>query len=565
MCGVLMASVLLASGVNAHLRGKLFVALGDSVIDGPVTFRMPVGWNVSEHAGDGDSTWHTAADPSGAGRSVTVIRQRVDRILAPVEYLHLSGQFAGATPESRSDAISLDGWPAQTLQWSLHTDNAETEILACSCVLPSAQAITVRIERTSGSLGLTDERLLQQMVQAMRCSETPAAGPALIDGAAFSAPSGYLLCPPTDPLRTDRTMLSQGSDGSWISIEIAPIWLNEPSLATLGSILASRQGLDMRDPLDAERWLAAEITQERPDLWKIDPRDPEDRAVHRRAYVLGGKGNLGVLVSLSVSASLNSEASLDNAWSLLQGRVQMTGTADLKPMMASAQQLLANAITPSTNDEQWWLWSHDGIPRGWTHCFTDVTDNTPVRQTIRYNWEGTAECIWQGWNLLAATNAHMSRSDCETDPDSQLQFFFATYNGFSNPLTTVIDLQNKRGSPFKMEKPSAFATSEQWPSLLQKPPAQPAAMWTDRFPGNEDDLLVGPLLLTIQQAASDSPDLTCSAVQIDGSGAMSRWYFNSSGALDHADFAGGWSLRPVPRAEIDSAVGSDRRLTVRGP
>jgi hypothetical protein len=117
----------------------------------------------------------------------------------------------------------------------------------------------------------------------------------------------------------------------------------------------------------------------------------------------------------------------------------------------------------------------------------------------------------------------------------------------NDAINSTIKFRGLTPSVEQLPLPPNFVVSVRLPDILAKAPAGDSAIWTDRFVGDEGDFLLRPILLTVHRAGGFVE------VQINGSGQLSRWHFDRNGALEHADFPGGLTLRPATETEISAA------------
>jgi len=567
---VLGGAVGLAALVDWGLRRAQSVSMSEPILDGPISFRVPANWRLSSYIGPGGISSRQAVEPGGRGRKLTFIRQRVDRLMPPLEYMARTGQFPQNADDADYAPITLGGFPGLCARWTtvrLSADGPAEPIttVCCGAVLPSRQAVSIRME-TPGTLEKSDWKLIRQVLQSLTVPNLQPTSATTLDfpeGIRISLPDGFVLLPEPDPLRNQRTMVHQSKLGGWLSAEFVPVEFNSnlPS-GWLLSALAAREQLDWRDPAQTEKWLNADVIREQDDRWRIDPRDSVNPAllIHRRAYLIAGKTSQGLLIVLTAQYP-SGEADLDQAFGALQDKIQLGGSADLNALL-SAGAAAAEAAPAQEPGEQWWLWSRSGGAEGWTHAYVDPSGQTPVRDTLRRDWQGNVTRVAQRWGLGAGSAGSWSqtaRYDSQTDEEPT----FVAGTRFADPVATSLRMRSGQEYPATMPRSPAFVSSAHFPGLLATIRQLPAALWTDRFPGNEADPFAAPILLLVR-GGPDAGPLRCIEAQIDGTGQISRWYFRPDGALDHADFPGQLTLRPSTPGAIESALRTDPRLTLRG-
>jgi hypothetical protein len=559
---VLCGAIGLAALVDSVVRRANAITMSDPIELSPITFELPADWRIAPTP---TGAGREADEQGGLGRKLTVTVQHVPRIFSPVEYLERTGQLPQNLDQVEFSPFTIAGFPGICARWmGLKWDASGTTVphgAFCFCVvLPSYDAVTIRLDKPA-ALESADLRVLQFVLGSLRApSQTPVSGNSIdLDGGAHIAvPDDFLIYPQPDPLRSDRTILRTTDDGGWISAQFIPILaVDESNQTSLREALEINEGLDPRDPGQAGKWLNANFTTENNSRIKIDPGDSSDLLIERRAYVFPGQGSSALLVLLTAQAPAG-DSELDEAVSQLTGAIQIKSSADLPTMLKAGKAAEPGKSSHSLAGEQWWLWTRAGKTEGWSHFFPDSSGKSPTLQTVRHGWEGGAIRITQRWglgNTPAGFWASVARFDGTDQPTFLLQSNIA-----GGQITTQIRLVDTQSTTVAL--PDGFVSSAAFPQMLSSIDS-PAAVWTDRFIGCEAELLPWPILLRMQSVSASQG--TCVEAEVNGTGQLSRWYFDKDGSLDHADFAGGWSLRTATTAEIQSAVAGDDALTLQGP
>jgi len=570
MCGVLGATVGLAALVDHRLRDALFLPLTNPISEGSITFRLPAGWKISTRIDEGGSLIQTAVDPQpGSERVMTISVQRVERLMPPVEYLHISGRLAGNLREQPADSITIDGWPGQYMPWfgARRSGDAavEVEALVCCVILPDYQAVTLRLEKPA-VLDPADRRLVREVIDSMSFGglDHPQPGTlALGNDASVDIPADFVVFPQPDPLRRDRMIVSQTPQGQWISAQLIPLLLANQPVESLRQILAADEHQDSRDPGQAKRWLVAQVSAAGPDHWLIDPEPIErpELLVHHLATLTTNDKGQGLLVVLTATNPAGDD-DLDQVWSQLETRIHLGGSTDLTGLLSTGAAAVADKAPLSTPPRQsWQLWWRGNSAQGWTMEDTDSSGKARFRQTRWRNWEGTITQMLEQCSPLEQAGDYsiqVQRSDAEAEPFSRFITLFEESTNVSDTISTRVGLLE----PTVVDRPPAFVPSTAMGGWLANLPPKPLALWTDRFQGAAAELLFTPLLLLVHPVDSAAKDLRCFEVELSGTGQLSRWYFRPDGALDHADFPGKLALRPSTLAQVQSAMGNDPRLTV---
>jgi hypothetical protein len=571
---VLGGTLALAAMLDSHLRRVQAIEFAPAISDDTFSFQFPADWKSWTRQSDANTATYVASDSSaGAERTLTVTRQRLPRAIPPAEYILRADPLTGDRSPEEFKGITLDGWPGQSINWEARRAmgvDSEFQFSFCTAVvLPNDQAILIRLDK-SGPIDPGDRQLYQQMLDRVHIAAArPIAGGTiqLAHNISVSILSELSLYPASDPLREERMAAMIDDDGAWISAEFVPVAIpgNEPSNSLVAGLCA-REQLDPRDPGLAYRWLRAGISAEGPpNRWTIQPPDsPNDAIAPRRiAHLLTGDGGWGLLVILSAEPPA-STADPESLWDELPAKIHIAKSQTLDADLQTGANIARAASAPQqaavVADAPWWLWSRTSIPIGYSQSDSKYA----VRYTVRRNWNGTVTAAFQQWGVTSDTGQPvgiMKRSDAEAGPSDPLVPLYDEFTTVSaDAISTIINGPGRTEAPSSIPFTSSFVMSRYLPSLLSHVQTQ-AAIWTDRFPAVEAELFPSPLLL-VARRCPDVGNLRCVEADVNGTGALSRWYFRADGTLDHADFAGDLHLRPTTAGEVQSAFAGDRRLTI---
>jgi hypothetical protein len=546
------AAVGIAAMTDKALVTSQTVTLGAPILAGPVTYRLPENWPVST-ASDSGATIHRAVDPNEEdGRNITVFLDRVDHLMAPLIYLQRTDQLPQSSGSVVLQPLQLKGFPAQTVRWVTQADGGTKSVICCCVMLPSLQALTIRLER-GDVFQEDDQELLEQILTSVTISgPSPShGGPIrLNNGIQITPAADFTVYPQPDPLRTDRTMVRQTTDGGWISAQCVPMVMGNLPAGSLRGALLGLDPLDPRDPAPAANWVNAEVTQIDKNHWRIDPHDAADGWLHRRAYVIAADSGPAMLLLLEAHNPAL-EADLDTALNDLQIKIPTNTGANADALLdagAKAVSALGSARRPS--GEQWWLWQRGGIAEGSTRTYLDPTGQLTVRETIRRDWQGLVWRVTQRWGTAWARTERLDIPDQPT-------FIVETRN--SDQISSTIQLNGEDWNNQVPDSP-AMVSGARLPDVLASLGNSSLAIWTDHFPGLEDQPSPSPLLVVLRPLQTDGHGRGVEA-EVNGTGQLSRWYFAADGTLEHADFSGGVSLQPATLADVQSATQSDPRLT----
>jgi hypothetical protein len=551
-------AVAIASLTDRVVSTSRSIALGPAISDGSVVYRLPGNWPTTFDE-DFGATIRKAIDPlDDAGRRIIIVRQRVDRLMPPLLYLQLTGQLPQSSGNVLVTPYVLKGLPAQTARWvAAGPDGQSKAIVACCAMLPSGEALTVMMER--GQLfDDSDQQLFNQVLSAVEFSgPAPLGGGTLqlINGIQITMPGDFAIYPQTDPLRSDRTLVWQTPAGGWISAQCVPMTMgNLPAGSMRGAILAL-DPLDVRDLTPTANWINAHVTQLDDAHWRIDPRDAPEALVHRRAYVISAKSGLAMLLLLTAQNPAG-ESDLDQAYSKLRIAIPAQGGINADSLLAAGAALIPSAAQHLTGGEQWWLWQRQEIAEGSTRSYLDPTGQLAVRETLRRNWLGDVWRVTQRWGL-GQTPAGLWAQTARYDVPDEATFGSELRD--SDQIVTTVHLDGQ-DLQTKLPDSPAMISGARLPDLMAGLGNSPVAIWTDHFPGYEDQPYPTPQLVILRPLSLGGHGRGVEA-EIDGTGQLSHWYFAPDGTFQHADYPGGVSLQPASLADVNSATLNDPRLT----
>jgi hypothetical protein len=571
---VLGASVILAAVLDQHLRRQQIIEFSAPITDDSVTFRFPADWKIGTQRNEADVTEHFATDSSsGAVRKLTILRQPIPHPMAPAEYILRTLTVSGTLDARDFKGIDIDGWPGQSIYWEAHRFSlgaiGEFQFTNCSAIiLANNQAIMIRLDKDS-PFDAADQRLYRQVLDQVHITaQAPADGGAihLRDDISINIPTDFRLYPRVDPLSNQAMVAQITDDGGWTSAQFVPVAVpgNQPSPSLLEG-LAAREQLDAQHASVADAWITADVSAEGPNLWTISPQDAANEAISPRriAHLMTTESGWGLLVILSAEPPA-SQNDLNHLWEELFAGIHLG--AKSPPLTAALQTGAAIAQNSSLRPpgDTWWLWSRASVPIGFTHGFADPDAKYGSRYTVRRGWNGAATAVLEQWGMNPDSTvwSRMSRSDAAADFDNPLIPLFDQTTVLGDNITTIVHEPSGRESQVDSLLSPAFVLSRSMPRLLVKVDANLTAFLTDRFPGVEAEHLPVPLLLLAQRVHDVSP-MQCIQTEVNGTGALARWYFHADQTLDHADFTGELHLRPSSDAEVESAFAGDRRLTIQ--
>ena len=457
-------------------------------------------------------------------------------------------------------------------------------------VFPNRQAVTLRLSKP-GEFTPADGKLMDQVAASVSVEGAAPPGPAergsvtLSNGVRVAVPAGLLLVPEPDPDRTERQLVLAPQQGDWTRVELVPyLALPGEQPETIKSVLAARS--HRPTAVDEEwGWLRAKATAPAPGQWRFDPVKPDapadasgdeaadarpDAARACRAYAVTGAGGAGVLVVMT-SRAISSAPDFDEAWAGLSEGISPSDAGDPSPELAAGGKFVSAlrdsgwARAAASAPAQYWTWADDKL-LGYTRLSSGAAADGSVFLKVTghvTNWDQTQSNPQAVSTLLPGLKTGslvFNRQDVAGDGSLTLVTDVLTLSGDSYALK----LRQGRGPWSKAEGdvPAQFVPSGLLCAALSKAPPGRMILRTERFPACDAACPVEPLALLVDAAAASvdgKDDRRCVVVQVNGSGRLSRWYFNPDGTLDSAEFAGGVGLRASERGPDVSEVGKEPR------
>lgn len=432
------------------------IDLGDPMVDGPVSLRLPRTWSIAHEFDDTTGRFIHAAEPGPDGRTISVFRHRPDRLLSPVEYLAESGiliERNETTDVVASPGRAVGGWtpteiggfPAVLYRISYPGDAPDAQALGARApmrwpkrligltVLPSHQAIAIRVEGT-GPVDLADERLIREILASVQFIDdkparvgdggeivtlrppaslsTSLATTQPLDPVAWSmlrVPAGFAVAPARGHGSSAVTLMGvptalqpppNGRDrdpqSSWEMIELVPVLIHPDTDADGAKMILATRSLV---------WAAGKVTDESPvsdnrRVWRVDPPAKNfDFAGARRAYVLLEPDGHGLAIILHLPRE--SVARLDSLWSAILPTVQFQPSPDPKIWLRNGELEVArhrNSPAVPRAPTTWWLHA-DAVGRelGWLRERTAPNAKQGTTQLRSRMWNGTLLDIDTHW------------------------------------------------------------------------------------------------------------------------------------------------------------------------
>ncbi len=578
---LLGAAVALAALVNSYRRAGLSADLAPARRIGQIDVRLPAQWALNLK-GENATQLAVLKEPAGRQRTLLLLQQRTGALISPLEYLYRSGVMDHGyidqrQPVAQLQPLTIDGFPGLLVVGRQVLRRGSRQILYnelfASVVLPSHLAITLKLE-SIGPPTAADVRLISQIAESVRFADEPALdrGPTsavLSNGLKVALPPAMHLVPSTDPNRCERQALLLDDSGLWISMDIVPLWLEpQKSPGQLPAILA------LQDPA----WRNGSISDRGAGRWAIDAPDtgPTAAAFPTRAYVLGMESGQGLAVIFH--GGPEAEARFEDLWRALAADVSVAQSFNYDALLASGREQarklrqtgLARLLGDEV-DEQWWLLYNENQQhyQGWSHVeFPSGGRKSFKRETRWLSWDQTVDRtqqLWSGNDQLSEYASVTNISQAGRQLDDQFVARGRRSLLLRDGKLSITPPNHPRIAPEEYIPGGWLAL------VLGQVGDEPMIIRTDSMIGYEsgegDDLLallVQPCPAPAGPATSTQPATTkptrCLSVQVNGSGQISRWFFDADGQLRQIDFAGGFRRIRCPQQDVQNGFAADGRL-----
>lgn len=588
---IFAATLSLAALVNYQQRQARRIILAPPAAHGDLKVRLPLHWRSTSRTEEQPLVVITAQESDEEneeyGRRLTILRQRTGAMISPAEYLLRNGwidETALVAPESESSDLpsfqrtEVAGWPGVMIAHELSQHPLESpepitrkQVIACT-VLPSGQAITVNLQGWGRSdwsdLDLV-KRVAEQLVIEPQIKPDKTGGEVTLSGGIqLSVPEKFLALPAPDPNRIARDLLLEDPQTAWTAVELVPCILLPGQ--TPASLLTVREG----------DWSGAVVKEEQPGRWRIDPPDtPAAGLFPVRAYVARDESNQALLAIFR--GGLRENSHFDSAWETISQSLRFSGPPDLTGWLQAGTEeatrlsdIGLDELIGKRGGEQWWLWAYETPEHylGWTHSEYDPAQWTG-RQETRWR-RGDRHLLrviqeWRGEPDMKAYLTKMERHDASARAEAPFSAAFAHLTQLQEDvLTMTLVAPGKPLAAWKTAPPPQYIPGGWLPHLMGQLSDRPMILRTEWFTGYEWIIPLEPLILLIvpssefpKTAEGQGQPMRCLTIQVNGSGQISRWYFDSDGELASADFADGIHLLPSDPQRIGFDFGNDERMT----
>jgi hypothetical protein len=229
--------------------------------------------------------------------------------------------------------------------------------------------------------------------------------------------------------------------------------------------------------------------------------------------------------------------------------VEDIGTSEASRLRRAGYEILL-----ADRDVEWWLWTSNDAFIGWSNVdFPGAAALAGKKQAhLRLPDGEHISHVVQDFSYRDAGPSYTSTITRDlTGPDGAAQFVQKTTLN-DGQLARSFDKGGATTTWPAQPPPPQFVPGALLPLLIGQLSRDPMLLLTDSFPGPEG---IGPpqlLALMIRPAenrtrattgtatrAGDSASLRCVTVQVNGTGAQSRWYFRKTGELETVEWPGG--------------------------
>lgn len=613
LCGLLAITLGLAALATHQKRLALRLTLNDKPASvGRLLVKLPVGWSaaaIAEETTGGDSFFADELLGDGRpGRRLSFHRRRTAGLPAPLEQLLRSSMINDAdligsenphSPPSKIQRLEVAGWPGVMVTRSLSRSGGrriQKEVLACA-ILPPAQAVVIQLDG-SGEPDAADEELVREMAETIQVYENGSLISRSEPGGTVELGTGMFVSVPehfcwsksiVDRNRTSRDLLADGHRGEWTTIELIPcVWLPGDDEQSFLSLLAIHD----RD------WRSGPVKKLAEGAWQVDRIDGNSVAgsFPSRAYCLTNGDDQAILAIMH--GGLHENQSFDSAWGAISANVRFPASHELTNLLHTGeekvQQLMkqgANQFLPASSGSQFWsLWdqSENADKQLWMRL--DWAPSIPVeKSTARKEaddspdtaadevadthlyWQGTRN-IWPDHTFpsirTASSILRIYASESASERTQQRWDGATDFSHYNFSADRLISMRGERTSTQRFEMrdyklrnliagdkpkpaPPQYVPGGWLPLILGKLADQPMVLRTESFIGCDGISPSELLTLTVRQ--EDGNPMRCLKITVNGTGQMSRWWYDPDGTLRYIDFAGGFRAQcndpqsPIPQ------------------
>ena len=570
LCGVFAVTVGLAALTVHQKRLALRLPLGKPFQVGRLQVAVPRAWSVpaiSDETSGGDAVSSDEILPDGVpGRRLSVQRVRASEGLSPLEHL-LRTPFLSSPHLQRLDVASWPGVMVTRSIKSLGGRRVQKQVLACA-VIPPTQAIVIQLEGPY-ELDVADEELVREMAETISLrddrgllAQPQTAGTVELGDGVFVPIPDHFHELPLDPNRTSRDLLADGSAGAWTSIELIPcLWLPGDDESAFLSMLAARE----RD------WRSGPVKKLGAGTWQVDRVDGSTH-FPSRAYCLTNGDDQAIIAIMH--GGFDSDQLFDPAWKTISANVRFAASRDLPALLRNGleqvEQLVQDGadqfLVPQAGLQDWSLWdqSENADKQRWMRLewrpkipasASPATDDGPeaaiLWEGVRYIWPDPPSNHRPPTSLL---RLYGGEPDEVTHQSWSGTTDFTQYSSLTDRVISIRGHTTQRAVTQSWElrdgklrnllsldaakpAPEPFVPSGWLPLVLGKLSDKPMVLRTESFIGC--DGASHPELLTLYINHGSSTAMRCVTVTVNGTGRISRWWYDLDGSLGYIDFANG--------------------------
>ena len=593
LCAVLGLTIGLAALTVHQKRLALRLPLGAQTHIGRLYGAVPKGWLTigSEESAAGDALVVEEMLPDGIpGRRLTLHRLRTTGLVSPLEELLRTtdprdldfSEAAGARSAlPKLQKMEMAGWPGVMVTCALNPlggRRVHKLVLACA-VLPPGQAVVIRLVG-QGEPDVADEELIREIAETVSVHEgtnpitRPESGGTVELGGGVFAPVPDHFCKlPADINRTSRDLLADGYQGGWTSIELIPcLWLPGDGEQAFLSLLAARD----------REWRSGAVKTLDDGVWQVDRADPAS-PFPSRAYCMTDGGEQAILAIMH--GGPHEDQLFDPAWKAISANVRFTMPKDLSTLLKNGKEQVERLvevggdqlISPQGGRQEWALWdqAENTDKQSWMTLEWKPKDPPAIDAGTKGNIDATDAAIaekaepavqWMGSRVITLDRGMAARSTAplpyiygvEQMTYENHQFWsgtsdfteyklFVDQNAYSHgkllhsmPMQRLELRQGKLRNLVAGDEPRAvppqYIPGAWLPLFLGKLSEKQMVLRTESFIGC--DGASQPELLTLHINHVTGGPMRCITVSVNGTGKLTRWWYDLDGTLRYIDFAG---------------------------
>jgi hypothetical protein len=266
-------------------------------------------------------------------------------------------------------------------------------------------------------------------------------------------------------------------------------------------------------------------------------------------------------------------------WKELEATVRFLPASDIGQLESigstEAARLLGNADFAKLvgdRDEQWWLCTGPGNrPHlGWSNLQWRPGAKLAAKVETRLRSFGgdvitRTVSEWSIGDHARSYNTHVTRTESRVH---QPHTFSQAVNLQRGQLSIAVRADTSDAMEFKMRAPPQYIPAGVLPMLIGQLDPGPLLIKTDSFMECEAvgapeplSVIIRPGINSTRIAEGEDKPMRCVTAEVNGSGRVSRWYFNSAGGLELIELAGGVTVTPSDADAIKFAFGKGGPMT----